>query len=130
MMDLGKAQAASDRRQHERVEKKLAVLYTELEKITHGPPDREGALLDLGGGGLCFQAEESFPLGTQLVLTLQFPGWLASDDGKWIATKKADDFGVLSVIGMVVWVAVDEEEPDMFDIGVSFTGSVEDVFDM
>lgn len=124
MMDSVTAQAASDRRQHERVEKKLAVLYTELDKIASGPPDREGALLDLGGGGLCFQALEAVPLGTQLVLTLHFPGWQASG-GQWIATKKEGDLGVLSVIGMVVWVAVSEEDTEKFDIGVCFSGLVE-----
>lgn len=126
-MESAKAQAASERRQHERVEKKLAVLYTELDKIAGGPPDREGDLLDLGGGGLCFQATEAFPLGTQLVLTLQFPGWQASG-GNWIATKKEGDLGILSVIGMVVWVAVSEADAEKFDIGVCFSGLVENDF--
>jgi hypothetical protein len=129
MVEFGKAQAAAERRQHERVEKRLAVFYTELEKLAQGPPDRGGELIDLGGGGLCFQTSETFPLGTQLVLTLQFPGW-QEKAGKWIATKKEDDFGVLSVIGMVVWIAVSEGDPELFDIGVCFSGIVDDEFNL
>jgi len=37
-------------------------------------------------------------LGSQLVMVLEFPGWQATTDGKWIATKVDADVGVLRAV--------------------------------
>ncbi|MFA7383238.1 MAG: PilZ domain-containing protein [Desulfurivibrionaceae bacterium] len=115
-----------ERRQEERVAKDLFVRFTRLEDIQADIPCREGQLLDISGGGLCFLTEQALPLGSQLVMALEFPGWLAAADGKWIATKVEEDVGVLRAVGMVSWVAVSRSRPDYYETGVSFSGMVTD----
>lgn len=113
-----------ERRQEDRVAKHLFVRFTRLEDIQANVPYREGQLLDISGGGLCFLVEESLPLGSQLVMVLEFPGWHAAANGKWIATKVEEDVGVLQVIGMVSWVAISRNKPDCYETGVCFSGMV------
>jgi len=113
-----------ERRQEERVAKNLFVRFIRLEDLQANVPYREGQLLDISGGGLCFLVEESLPLGSQLVMVLEFPGWHATANGKWIATKLEEDVGVLQVIGMVSWVAVSRNKPDCYETGVCFSGMV------
>ncbi|OGQ85550.1 MAG: hypothetical protein A2512_00845 [Deltaproteobacteria bacterium RIFOXYD12_FULL_56_24] len=115
-----------ERRQEERVAKDLFVRFTRLEDIQADIPYREGQLLDISGGGLCFLTEEALPLGSQLVMALEFPGWLAAADGKWIATKVEEDVGVLRAVGMVSWVAISRSRPEYYETGVSFSGMVTD----
>lgn len=123
MEDADKTKDGRERRQYERVEKELAVRYCRLERFGDTGLDSVGELLDIGGGGLCFLAGEAIELGAQLVIMLEFPGWLAEGD-HWIATKDDDDVGTLHVIGMVVWVAVSRKNPAGYDIGVQFSGIV------
>lgn len=112
------------RRQEERVAKNLFVRFTKLEDLQADVPYRDGQLLDIGGGGLCFLTEEALPLGSQLVMILEFPGWQETADGKWIATKVEEDVGVLRALGMVSWVAVSQSKPDCYETGVCFSGMV------
>lgn len=113
-----------ERRQEERFAKNLYVRFTRLEDLMSGVPYRDGQLLDISGGGLCLLAEEALPLGSQLVMVLEFPGWHATTDGRWIATKVEEDVGVLRVVGMVSWVAVSRDRPELYETGVSFSGMV------
>lgn len=113
-----------ERRQEERFAKNLFVRFTRLEDLMADVPYRDGQLLDISGGGLCLLAEEALPLGSQLVMVLEFPGWHAAADGKWIATKVEEDVGVLRVVGMVSWVAVSRDKPELYETGVSFSGMV------
>lgn len=113
-----------ERRQEERVAKDLVVRFTRLEDLQAEVSYRAGQLLDISGGGLCFLTEESLPLGSQLVMVLEFPGWHAAANGKWVATKVEEDVGVLQVIGMVSWVAVSRSKPDRYETGVCFSGMV------
>jgi len=112
-----------DRRRYERLAKELAVHYCRLEHFGGAGLDGHGELLDISGGGLCFLADRAIELGTQLVIMLAFPGWLAHGD-QWIATKNADDVGTLYVVGMVMWVAVSRTDPACYEIGVQFSGIV------
>lgn len=116
--------SVEERRQEERVAKNRFLRFTRLEDLQADVPYREGDLLDISGGGLCFLAEELLPLGSQLVMVLEFPGWHAVADDKWIATKVEADVGVLQVIGMVSWVAVSRIKPDRYETGVCFSGMV------
>lgn len=118
-----KAFCTEEHRKYDRIEKNLTIRYGRLEDFTKNSLEMEGELLDIGAGGLRFLASESVEISSPLVIQLEFPGWLAFED-KWIATKNDNDFGVLQVIGMVAWVAVSEEYPDKFDIGVSFSGVI------
>lgn len=113
-----------ERRQEERLAKDLFVRFTKLEDLQAEVSYREGQLLDISGGGLCFLTEESLPLGSQLVMVLEFPGWHAAANGEWIATKVEEDVGVLQVIGMVSWVAVSRSKPDRYETGVCFSGLI------
>lgn len=124
MGDEDKSKDGRERRRYARVEKELAVRYCRLERFADGGLDSLGELLDIGGGGLCFLANEAIELGAQLVIRLEFPGWLAEGDDHWVATKNDDDVGTLHVIGMVVWVAVSRKNPTGYDIGVQFSGIV------
>ena len=112
------------RRQEERVAKNLFVRFTKLEDLHADVPYRDGQLLDIGGGGLCLLVEEALPLGSQLVMILEFPGWQAVADGKWIATKVEEDVGVLRALGMVSWVAVSQTRPELYETGISFSGMI------
>ena len=67
---------------------------------------------------------ESIAINSKLVIQIDFPGWQA-EGGKWIATKKDEDIAHLDVLGMVIWKAINQEYPDKFDIGVSFSGVLE-----
>ncbi|MFA7346536.1 MAG: PilZ domain-containing protein [Desulfurivibrionaceae bacterium] len=116
--------AGEERRQEERFAKNLFVRFTRLEDLLADVPYRDGQLLDISGGGLCFLTEEALPLGSQLVMVLEFPGWQAVADGKWIATKVEEDVGVLRAVGMVSWVAISRATPDKYETGVSFSGRV------
>ncbi len=123
MGDEDKIKDGRERRHYARVEKELAVRYCRLERFADGGLDSLGELLDIGGGGLCFLAGEAIELGTQLVIMLEFSGWLAGGD-HWVATKSDGDVGTLHVIGMVVWVAVSRKNPTEYDIGVQFSGII------
>jgi len=123
-MIIAQTGLGEERRQEERVAKDLFVRFTRLEDLTADVPCQEGQLLDISGGGLCFLAEESLPLGSQLVMVLEFPGWQTAADGKWIATKAEEDVGVLQVVGMVSWVAVSRARPGRYETGVCFSGMV------
>ncbi len=116
--------AVAERRHEERVGKNLLVRFTRLEDLLADIPYRDGQLLDISGGGLCFLAEEALPLGSQLVLVLEFPGWQAVAEGKWIATKVEEDVGVLRAVGTVSWVAISRTKPDRYETGVYFSGRV------
>ncbi len=116
--------SGEERRQEQRVGKDLFVRFTRLEDLTADVPSQEGQLLDISGGGLCFLAEEAMPLGSQLVMILEFPGWHVAADGKWVATKVDEDVGVLRVVGMVSWVAISRTDPGRYETGVCFSGMV------
>lgn len=113
-----------ERRREERFAKNLVVRFTRLEEISVDVPYRDGQLLDLSGGGLCFLTDDALPVGSQLVMVLEFPGWQAVEDGKWLATKQEEDVGVLRAVGMVSWVAVSRARPDKYETGVCFSGRV------
>ncbi|HIJ78679.1 MAG: PilZ domain-containing protein [Desulfobulbaceae bacterium] len=124
MVEQSKAESMEDRRQHERCPKNLAIRYVPLEDLMRKASRRkDGELLDIAAGGLCFLTDETLALGSQLVVVLEFPGWLAQD-GQWIATKQEEDKGVLQVVGMVVWVAVSQTYPDKYEIGLQFSGII------
>lgn len=113
-----------ERRQHERLEKSFTIYYRRLEDLSLTEmPDVEAEIVDIGGGGLCFLNDEPLEISTQLVITLEFSGWLADMD-EWVITRSPSDVGVLKVVGMVVRVAVSKIHPDKFEIGVRFTGRV------
>ena len=121
--DMG-LQATEDRRQHDRLERSFTIQYRRLEDLsTQDTEDIEAEIIDIGGGGLCFLSDEPIEISTQLILVLEFSGWLADMD-EWVITRKSDDVGVLKVVGMVVRVAMNRTQPDKFEIGVRFTGRI------
>lgn len=123
-MIIAQEGSGDERRQEQRVAKDLFVRFTMLEDLMANVPYQQGQLLDISGGGLCFLAEEAMPLGSQLMMILEFPGWHAAANGKWVATKVEEDVGVLRVVGMVSWVAVSRSKPDRYETGVCFSGMV------
>jgi len=124
MVERGIALQTEDRRQYKRVEKRFTISYCRLENMHMSEtPEQEAEILDIGGGGLCFLSENPIELSTQLVILLEFSGWLADMDD-WVITMNSSDVGVLRVVGMVVRVAVSRTNPDKFEIGIRFTGRV------
>ena len=95
MVEQSNAKSIEERRQYERCDKNLAIRYVPLEDVSQDDSLRkDGELIDIAAGGLCFLGDETFSLGSQLVVMLEFPGWL-EQDGKWLATKEENDKGTL-----------------------------------
>lgn len=118
-----KVQYQQDSRKHERVEKNLKLRFGRMETFAKDSYTTEGELLDISAGGIRLLSPEFVAINSKLVIQIDFPGWLAKD-GKWIATKKEEDVAALDVLGLVIWSAVNQEDPDKFDIGVSFSDVV------
>lgn len=116
-----KVQYRQDNRKYERIEKNLRLRYGILETFAQNSFTSEGELLDISAGGLRMLVAESVPINTKLMLQIDFPGWQA-ENGKWIATKNEEDVATLDVVGVVIWKAVNGEQPEKFDIGISFSG--------
>ena len=113
-----------ERRRHERIEKRFTIHFRRLEELSLPEvAEVEAEIVDIGGGGLCFLHDTPLEISSQLIIRLEFSGWLADMD-EWILTRNSFDVGVLRVVGMVVRVAVSKQNPDRFEIGVRFTGRV------
>jgi len=116
-------QSGSDRRQHERIRKDLKVRYSPLWNLSGEAREEEGAIVDISGGGLRFMTPHLVGKGTQLVLTMAFPGWISKPD-EWRASDDMSDIGVLKVLGEVLRVETSTESADQYEIAVRFSGRI------
>lgn len=113
----------SDRRRHERVARNYKLRYGMLEDPACDTPDKEGMLLDLGGGGLRFLADNALQKNMQLLIELDIPGWTVNN-GEWTATRSASDVSTLKVLGVVMWDALSADCPGKHEVGVRFSGKI------
>lgn len=112
-----------ERRQHDRFRRRSAISYRRFEDITKNTHAQRGHLCDFSGGGARFLANQAITKGTQIILELEFTGWVEDDD-EWTQTGDPGDIGVLKAIGAVMWCANDSAQPGKYEIGVRFTGRV------
>ena len=112
-----------ERRRHGRFNKRTTILYRRFEDISQNKRAQRGELCDFSGGGVRFLASQALEKHSQLILELDFVGWLEEGD-EWVQTGDPGDISKLKAIGAVMWCTTAEEQPDKFEVGVSFTGRV------
>ena len=91
------------RRKYPRVKESCQVKYRVVEKGTGGPKDRDGAAVNISGGGMCFSSDEPLEPGSMVALEMSL---------SHLPTP------VVS-LGRVVWCE-EAEELGKYDVGVEF----------
>jgi len=112
-----------ERRRHDRFHRSSSISYRRFEDITKDAHAQRGNLCDFSGGGVRFLANQAIAKGTQIILELEFTGWVEDDD-EWTNTGNPADVGTLKAIGEVMWCAGDTAQPGKHEIGVRFTGRI------
>lgn len=112
-----------EKRKYERLGKNCNIFYRQLKDLPDHVPNRTGELLDIGGGGIRFLANEFLEKHTQLVIEMEFSGWKINKD-EWTATGNNDDSGLLKVISRVIWSVESRTEPGKYEVGVCFSGRI------
>ena len=113
----------NDRRLHNRVKKNCKLRFGSFWNLANISWKCEGDIIDIGGGGVRFLTGESVKQGTQLILVMGFPGWIADDD-EWQPSSKGSDVGTLKVIGEVVRVDPYTSQPGQNEVAVRFSGRI------
>ena len=121
----GKDFSGKDKRKYERLEKKLGLRYSILAEgsLPTGNPERQAVLLDIGGGGLRFVADEKISKESQLEIVIEFSGWKVEGD-EWISADNKNVSGFLKVIGVVIWCTDSEKYKGKHEIGIRFSGAI------
>jgi hypothetical protein len=114
-----------ERRKHPRLDKIIKMRYQKLESISKKMPYLEGVLLDVSSAGLRFLAEQPLDIDSQLVIVLEFPGWL-TDDNLWTPADHNDEMGVQQALGQVLRVQASEMEPGKFEVAVQLSGQLQE----
>jgi hypothetical protein len=109
-----------DRRKHPRLGKIIKMRYQHLEKISDKSPYLEGDLVDISSGGLRFLTEQPLEVNSQLVIVLEFPGWLDADNH--LVPSEKGEVGVLQAMGEVLRVQASQTDIGRFEIGVQISG--------
>jgi c-di-GMP-binding flagellar brake protein YcgR len=112
-----------ERRRHDRLGKRLSILYRGFEDIAKDKHAQRGELCDFSGGGARFLANQELHKGSQLILELDFVGW-QEDGEEWVQTGNPADLGKLKAIGEVMWCANTSDQPTKHEVGVRFTGRI------
>ncbi len=118
-----KSTDSGERRKHERIKKGFPIDYSLLDEFARGDSSRNGRLLDIGGGGLCFLAREPVTEQSSLVLLLDVLGWNPVMD-EWVREQQEYDLGPMQVICTVVRVCESEESPGEYEVAVRFSGQI------
>ena len=113
-----------EKRRYDRLNKSYKVLYRGMADIATPSAAQEGVVIDVGGGGLSFLAGQPIEKGSQLVLLVEFTGWVAQDNGDWVVTHNDSDVAELEVVAEVIRYTVSASVPGRFEIGVRFRGRV------
>ncbi len=114
----------ADKRFHERLSKSYRVVYRRMEDISAPSPAREGVIVDVSGGGICFLAGEPIEEDSQLSLLVEFSGWVVDENGDWAATGNDSDVAELEVLAMATRCEVSQAVTGRFEIGVRFCGRI------
>jgi c-di-GMP-binding flagellar brake protein YcgR len=114
-----------ERRKHPRLDKIIKMRYQRMESLSEKTPYLEGVLLDISSGGLRFLANNPLEINTQLVIVLQFPGWLNADE-HWLPAGDNGETGVLQALGQVLRVQASQNEPGKYEIGVQFSSQLQE----
>lgn len=114
-----------ERRKHPRLDKIITMRYQKLESLSEKTPYEEGVLLDISSGGLRFLSNGPLAINSQLVIVLQFPGWL-NDNGRWELAGNTGETGALQALGQVLRVQASPAEPGKYEIGVRFSAQLQE----
>ena len=117
------AMLQEERRRHERFHKRSTIFYRGFEDIAKDKRAQRGTLLDFSGGGARFLANQELEKNSQVIIELDFTGWIEEGD-EWIQTGDPADVSKLKAIGAIMWCTKDESEPDKYEVGVRFTGRI------
>lgn len=115
-MDMG------ERRNFERMVRSASISYRRMEYIVDDEM-LDGTMLDCSSGGVRFTVTETYMKNDQLLMELEFDGWVDNGE-KWLWTDNGDDIGVLRVIGAVMWCKKSSDLLGNYEVGVRFTGRV------
>jgi hypothetical protein len=111
-----------ERRKHPRLDKVIKMRYQKMENISRKDPYLEGVLLDISSAGLRFLAPKPLEINSQLVIVLEFPGWLTADN-QWTPDDQAE-MGVQQALGQVLRVQASQTEPGQFEVAVQLSGQL------
>jgi hypothetical protein len=113
-----------ERRKHPRLDKVIKMRYQKMENIAKKAPYREGVLLDISSAGLRFLAPQPLEINSQLVIVLEFPGWL-TEDNNWTPDDRTER-GVQQALGQVLRVQASQTEPGQFEVAVRLSGQLQE----
>ena len=114
-----------ERRKSPRLDKIIKMRYQRLENLSEKAPYQEGDLLDISGGGLRFIAPKPPEIDSQLVIVLEYPGWLSTQEENFSLPEANSDTGVLQALGRVLRVQASQAAPGKYEVGVQFSGELE-----
>lgn len=112
----------AERRKHERLDRDFPLRYGLFKEVSDRA-EKEGKLLDIGGGGLRFLATEIFALESQLIVEMKIPGWRLENDD-WIQTRNINDVSFLNIVGNVMWSVPYAADNEWFETGLRFSGQI------
>ena len=116
---------ATDKREYFRLPEEFKLSFKTLEFPLGEHPPRESKIKDLSGGGILFESDVLYELGTILELNVNLEGWYRHRSSFFKSTKEKVN-EPLTVIGEVV--RVERFDDDTYDIGVKFTNVYDDDF--
>jgi c-di-GMP-binding flagellar brake protein YcgR len=126
MREENVAGGRGERRKHPRLDKIIKMRYQRLESLSEKTPYREATLLDISSGGLRFLVPKPLEINSQLVIVLEFPGWLNADERLSPAGNDGETTGVIQALGQVLRVQASETEPGQYEIGVQFSSQLQE----
>ena len=113
----------TERRTHDRIRRNLKIRFGAFWDLSQESWDNEGDIIDFGGGGVKFVTLDSVEKGTQLILLIEFPGWI-SDAEEWAESQDTANVGVLKVIGEVLRVEPRGPDSKESEVAVRFSGRI------
>jgi c-di-GMP-binding flagellar brake protein YcgR len=120
MVETKTAGTQEDRRKYPRLDRIIKMRYQRVESLSEKSPYLEGDLLDVSSGGLRFLASQPLEIKSQLVIILEYPGWLNTDNNHLVPSEEGEP-GVLQAMGEVLRVQASQTDPGKFEVGVQFS---------
>lgn len=112
-----------ERRKHDRLEKEFVFSYSIFEELPRTVLDREGLILDIGGGGIRFLSSEEWHKNDLLLMKLDFKRWY--DEGSiTVPAEISADCSFMLVVGTVMW-SQETIYDGQYEVGVMFIARME-----
>jgi hypothetical protein len=125
---MKKGGVAAKRKEHEkreyyRLPYEFKVSFKPLEFPLGEHRKKSSKIKDVSGGGLLFESDDMYEIGTVLQLELEIEGWYRHRSSFFKSTKEKVS-EPLTVIGEVI--RVERFDDNTYDIGVKFTNVYDD----